>query len=111
MAAVLKVSRIARATSAWASIQAAACVGETCPEGIGRERVRSTAASILRSVMSFQVQPAPRIRKAPSALATKIHRSLSPARPSHSIASASPIQQGSSKSQVPMGRSARDRRR
>ena len=34
--------------------------------GIGRERVRSTLASRSRSVMSFQVQPAPRITKAPT---------------------------------------------
>ena len=37
----------------------------TCPEGIGRERVRSTRASRSRSTMSFQVQPAPRIANAP----------------------------------------------
>src|SRR3984957_7479486 len=42
-----------------------ACGTLTCPAGIGRDRVRSTLASRSRSVMSFQVQPAPRMAKAP----------------------------------------------
>ena len=62
-----KLRRIAKATSACATIQAAACRGVTCPDGSGRERVRATRASMSRSVRSFQVQPAPRIRTAPSA--------------------------------------------
>ena len=80
-----------------------------CPEGIGRERVRLTLASISRSVMSFHVQPAPRIRIAPSAQAMTIHRSRH-AGASAIIASPTPHQQGSSSSHVPIGRSARDSR-
>ena len=37
----------------------------TCPDGIGRDRVRSTRASMSRSTRSFQVQPAPRMTMAP----------------------------------------------
>src|ERR1700744_2616064 len=55
-----------RPTSACATRKASACFTLTCPAGIGRERVRSTLASRSRSVMSFQVQPAPRMAKAPA---------------------------------------------
>jgi len=106
-----KVTRMPKETSDWITAQASACLVLTCPEGIGREAVRATEPSILRSVMSFQVQPAPRIRKAPMPQPAKIHRSNSEARPSCTIDSKSPHQQGSSSSQVPMGRSARDSRR
>jgi len=83
----------------------------TWPDGIGREAVRATDPSMSRSVMSFQVQPAPRIRTAPTPQPAAIHRSCQPACPSDSMASVSPHQQGSSNSHVPMGRSARDSRR
>jgi formate hydrogenlyase subunit 3/multisubunit Na+/H+ antiporter MnhD subunit len=86
--------------------------GDVCPEGSGRERVRATAASMSRSVRSFQVQPAPRIRKAPSVQPAAIQRSKG-RKPAGSAraARARPHQQGMSRSQVPMGRSARERRR
>ena len=46
----------------------------TWPEGIGRERVRSTLRSRSRSTMSFQVQPAPRIANAPMKNSTRWSR-------------------------------------
>ena len=46
----------------------------TWPDGIGRERVRSTLPSRSRSTMSFQVQPAPRIAKAPMKNSTTCQR-------------------------------------
>ena len=49
------------------TIQISAPRSLTSPAGSGRPRVRSTRASILRSTMSFQVQPAPRMAKAPIA--------------------------------------------
>ena len=112
MASGGKLSRIRKAASAWATIQTSAWRGVTWREGSGRERVRATAASISRSVRSFQVQPAPRIRRAPIAQPAAIQRSKgrNPAGPA-SAASASPHQQGMSRSQVPIGRSARERRR
>ena len=60
--------------------------------------------------MSFQVQPAPRISQAPAAEAasTQAARAL---QPTVAAASNAPHQQGSSSSQVPIGRSARDSRR
>jgi hypothetical protein len=66
-----------KARSDWITAQPSACRGVTCPEGIGRDFVRATAASKSRSVMSFHVQPAPRIRKAPMAQPTTIQRSKS----------------------------------
>ena len=39
----------------------------TCPDGIGRDRGARHRPSMSRSVMSFQVQPAPRISNAPIA--------------------------------------------
>ncbi len=87
-----------------------ACGTVTWPEGIGRDRVRATSASMSRSVMSFQVQPAPRITKAPIAMAGNSHRSTQ-RHPESTIASVIPHQHGISKSQVPIGRSARASRR
>jgi hypothetical protein len=66
---LFNVSRIASPASDSAIMKPAACGTVTCPDGIGRERVRATCASMSRSVMSFQVQPAPRITKAPIAMA------------------------------------------
>ena len=111
MAAWLKLSKMAKASRHCASIQAAACLVLTCPDGMGRERVRSTAPSKSRSVISFQVQPAPRISQAPKPQAMKIHRSPQRGCPSAKMARAKPHQQGNSNNHVPMGRSARDRRR
>ena len=51
-----------------------ACATVTCPEGIGRERVRSTWPSRSRSTMSFQVQPAPRMANAPMKNSTTCQR-------------------------------------
>ncbi len=62
----LNCSSTARPTSACATRKPAAAWTLTCPDGIGRERVRSTLASRSRSTMSFQVQPAPRMAKAPT---------------------------------------------
>ena len=61
----LNCSNTAKPISACATRNASACLTPTCPAGIGRERVRSTLASRSRSVMSFQVQPAPRMTKEP----------------------------------------------
>ena len=59
----------------------------TWPDGIGRERVRSTCASRSRSTMSFQVQPAPRMAKAPTKNSTTCQR-LADSRASAMAASA-----------------------
>ncbi len=82
----------------------------TCPDGIGRDRVRSTLPSRSRSVMSFQVQPAPRMTKAPTKNSATSHGSVrrSPAMPQ---ASAADHQQGIRRSQDPIGRSKRESRR
>ena len=79
----------------------------TSPAGSGRLRVRSTWASILRSTMSFQVQPAPRMASAPIA-----NSAIQPARRPHSGAapSAADHQQGNISSQMPIGRSQRAKR-
>jgi hypothetical protein len=105
---MLNVSRMQKARSDWITSHAKACCAVTCPDGIGRDLVRATAASKSRSVMSFQVQPAPRIRKAPMAQPRTIQRSKR-FRPAGSAAAASitPHQHGSRRSHVPMGRSAR----
>ena len=50
------------------------------PLGIGRERVRSTRASMSRSTRSFQVQPAPRMATAPTARRAAAHRASMRAR-------------------------------
>jgi hypothetical protein len=75
MAVPGRVSRISNAIAACVAIHSSAALAVTCPEGSGRERVRATCASILRSVKSFQVHPAPRIRNAPSVQAITSHRS------------------------------------
>ena len=61
----LNCNSTASPTSACATRKTPAACTLTCPDGIGRERVRSTMASRSRSTMSFQVQPAPRMAKAP----------------------------------------------
>jgi hypothetical protein len=78
--------------------------------GKGRLRVRATWASISRSARSFHVHPAPRIKNAPKPQDTinQISHSFGP---STIIASEMPQRQGANKSHVPIGRSARDRRR
>ena len=80
---------------------------ETWPAGIGRERVRSTLASRSRSVMSFQVQPAPRIANAPMKNKTTVSgkdRNW----PDTPAASAADHQHGISSSHDPIGRSSRE---
>ena len=79
----------------------------------GRDRPRARAldrASRSRSVMSFQVQPAPRITKAPmkNSAQSQGRGRMSGATP---VASAADHQHGISNSQEPIGRSKRDRRR
>ena len=59
--------------SACAARNTAAAFTLTWPDGIGRERVRATLASRSRSRMSFQVQPAPRITKAPTKNSATCH--------------------------------------
>ena len=82
----------------------------TCPAGIGRERVRSTLASRSRSVISFQVQPAPRMTKAPTKNNAMFNGS---GRRSRAVpaASAADHQQGINSSHDPIGRSRRESRR
>ena len=63
------------AISACAHIQTSAPFTLTCPEGIGRERVRSTLPSKSLSLTSFQVQPAPRMSQAPMPQPAAIQRS------------------------------------
>ncbi|MGY4329748.1 hypothetical protein ACVWWG_004165 [Bradyrhizobium sp. LB7.2] len=96
--------------SACATMKASACFALTWPDGSGRERVRSTLSSRSRSVMSFQVQPAPRITKAPTKNRTMVsgRRPTSCAMPA---ASAADHQHGINRSQEPIGRSKRDKRR
>src|SRR5438874_952431 len=65
MAKRLNCTSTKRPTSACSTRKTTAAVTLTCPEGIGRERVRSTRPSMSRSTRSFQVQPAPRITMAP----------------------------------------------
>ena len=61
----LNCSSTSSPISASRTRKANACFTLTCPAGSGRDRVRSTLASRSRSVMSFQVHPAPRMTKAP----------------------------------------------
>ena len=96
-------------TSACSSMKTVACATVTWPEGIGRERVRSTSPSRLRSTRSFQVQPAPRMAKAPMKNSTMCQRlgncsTRMPARPTDH-------QHGISSSQDPIGRSRRASRK
>ncbi len=69
----LNVISTAKPTSACNTRKTAAETTLTWPEGIGRERVRSTLASRSRSTMSFQVQPAPRMAKAPMKNRHEVH--------------------------------------
>src|SRR6267154_3028189 len=85
----------------------AACGTLTCPAGIGRERVRSTNASRSRSVMSFQVQPAPRMANAPMKNSAMMRGNC----PMSPAASAADHQHGISSSQDPIGRSRRESRK
>ena len=70
----LNWSSTSKPTSACASMKMVACATVTWPEGIGRERVRSTRPSRSRSTRSFQVQPAPRMAKAPMKNSTMCQR-------------------------------------
>jgi hypothetical protein len=79
------------------------------PLGIGRQAVRATRASKSRSARSLTVQPAPRMTSAPAAKSRASQRSG--ACPVAAAASARLHQQGSSRSQVPIGRSKRTSRR
>jgi hypothetical protein len=69
---------------------------------MGRSLVRATLASKSRSAMSLRVQPAARMTTAPTAKSASSHGSGAPP-----AASAIPHQQGSSSSQLPIGRSRR----
>ncbi len=82
----------------------------TWPAGIGRERVRSTIASRSRSVMSFQVQPAPRMAKAPRKNNGIVSGNCETSRATPA-ASAADHQHGNSNSQEPIGRSSRESRK
>jgi len=90
--------------------KASACLTLTWPAGIGRERVRSTLASRSRSVMSFQVQPAPRMTKAPMKNSTITSGNDETSR-AIAAASAADHQHGISSSQEPIGRSKRESRK
>jgi len=101
---LLSLNSTAAPTAPCSAIQISAWCSLTSPEGSGRLRVRSTWASTLRSRMSFQVQPAPRMASAPRANSAIRPASLSQ---SGAAASASDHQQGNSSSQMPIGRSQR----
>ena len=106
----LNCSSTASPISACATRNTNACATLTCPAGIGRERVRSTLASRSRSVMSFQVQPAPRIDE--SADEEQRHVSGSDLTwPDMPAASAADHQHGINNSHDPIGRSRRESRR
>src|SRR5581483_7805891 len=102
----LNCSSTTRPIRAWTTRKTRPCVTLTWPDGIGRERVRSTFASRSRSVMSFQVQPAPRMAKAPmknNAMSRGSGRSWC----AWPAASATDHQHGIKSSQEPIGRSSR----
>ena len=92
----LKLIKTAKPISACRIRNKAACATLTWPDGIGRERVRSTLASRSRSTMSFQVQPAPRMAKAPMKNKAMC-QGLGPRRCAATAASADDHQHGSSK--------------
>jgi hypothetical protein len=92
-------------------IQMTDWVKVTCPEGIGLDLVLSTAPSIFLSEMSFHVQPAPRISKAPTEHEKKSQKSLEKTFPSCRMPISKPHQHGINNNQVPTGRSARDNRK
>ena len=82
-----------------------ACQGFSAPEASGRARVRSTAASILRSQRSFTTHPAPRMTTEPMA-----NRSTSQS-PDQKFRAPREIDHkpGRKSSQAPIGRSNRAR--
>ena len=88
----------AKKTIAWRTL--------TWPLGIGRAAVRATRASKFRSTISLTVHPAPRMTSDPMTNKTSIF-------PSGHEGDAREMlhQQGSNNNQVPMGRSARAKRR
>src|SRR6202047_2620235 len=106
----LNCSSTASPINACATRNASACGTLTCPAGIGRDRVRSTLASRSRSVMSFQVQPAPRMAKAPTKNSA-MTRGNRPMLLAMAAASAADHQHGISNSQNPIGRSRRASRK
>ncbi len=106
----LNCTSTSRPTRACATRNAIAALTLTCPDGIGRERVRSTLASMSRSIRSFQVQPAPRITMAPIRNNNTCQGS-GPQRPAGIAASAADHQHGRSSSHHPIGRSSRVSRR
>src|SRR6266567_1152585 len=106
----LNWSSTASPINACTTRNAAACGTLTCPAGIGRERVRSTSASRSRSVMSFQVQPAPRMANAPMKNSAMM-RGNWPMSLMTPAASAADHQHGISSSQDPIGRSRRESRK
>ena len=106
----LNCSSTASPISACSTRKTSACDTLTWPAGIGRDRVRSTLASRSRSVMSFQVQPAPRITKAPMKNSTTTNANWLTSRATPA-ASAADHQHGISSSQDPIGRSKRASRR
>ena len=87
-----------------------ACGTLTAPDGIGRSTVRATLASNSLSVMSLNVQPAPRIPIAPmpnKRYSQRVSPKTSGVGVQLLVASAKDHQQGNNTSQVPMGRSKR----
>jgi hypothetical protein len=109
-AGVGKASKTRRPTKHCAKVQIRACLALINPAGRGLPAVRSTWASISRSTRSLKLQPAPRMAMEP--MTHKAMRSASsaenpiPARPKNW-----PMKQGKAKSQNPIGRSKRDRRK
>jgi hypothetical protein len=110
MAKRLNCTSTSSPTSACATRNTLAARTLTCPDGIGRERVRSTLASMSRSTRSFQVQPAPRMTMAPTNSRTMCH-GLGPQAPPATAASADDLLHGNSNSHQPIGRSRRVSRR
>src|SRR5947209_5034985 len=106
----LNWSRTASPISACATRKTNACRTLTWPAGIGRDLVLSTLASRSRSVMSFQVQPAPRMTKAPTKNRATM-RGNGPISWATPAARAADHQHGNSNSQEPIGRSRRESRR
>lgn len=85
-----------------------ACICVMCPAASGRLAVRITRASISRSIMSLNVQPAPRMTNAPrpNSAICEMGGKIVP----WSLASKRPQRHGKNKSQVPIGRSSRAKR-
>ena len=106
----LNCSSTASPISACSTSHTRACGTLTWPAGIGRDRVRSTLSSRSRSVMSFQVHPAPRMTKAPMKNSTMTSHNPLTSRATPA-ASAADHQHGINSSHEPIGRSKRERRR